>query len=332
MKEGVTIIGCGFIGSQLAGYLARRGYRVSTLDIRQQPTWLREFDIPHEICDIRNANTLLQKIGEPQILIHTAIIQIPRINEDKKLAYEVNVLGTQNVCEIASRVGSVKGMLLTSSWHVFGEFGLSGEINEEFGYRPEKTEPRARLYAISKVLQECLINFYNAREENKVFGAVRLGTVLGEGMPEKTAANIFITNALQGKEITPFKHSMYRPMLYVTIEDVCKAFDAFIKKILKEPENSKENNVVNLFYPEPMTIIEVANTIREAVEKHTKGKIRPIVKVVDKGLPQLYEATDKNNIKVSLKRLREFLGIQELKNPRETLEEIVMKRLNMRGN
>lgn len=58
---------------------------------------------------------------------------------------------------------------------------------------------------------------------DKIYGIIRMGTVLGVGMPERPATNIFITRGLRGEPITPYKHSMYRPMLYVDIEDVCKA-------------------------------------------------------------------------------------------------------------
>jgi hypothetical protein len=51
----------------------------------------------------------------------------------------------------------------------------------------------------------------------KIFGIIRMGPVLGEGMPEKTAANIFIENGVAGKPLTPFKNSMYRPMSYADI-------------------------------------------------------------------------------------------------------------------
>jgi len=37
-----------------------------------------------------------------------------------------------------------------------GESGLSGVLDEGFGYRPDRVEERARLYALSKVIQEGL--------------------------------------------------------------------------------------------------------------------------------------------------------------------------------
>jgi nucleoside-diphosphate-sugar epimerase len=41
-----------------------------------------------------------------------------------------------------------------------------------------------------------------------IYGIIRLGTVLGEGMPEKTAANIFIDKGLKGEPLTSYKHRL----------------------------------------------------------------------------------------------------------------------------
>jgi nucleoside-diphosphate-sugar epimerase len=71
--------------------------------------------------------------------------------------------------------------------------------------------------------QEATVRFFDEMT-SKTFGIIRMGTVLGDDMPVKTAANIFIENGLAGKPLTPFKQSMYRPMLYVDIKDIAKAY------------------------------------------------------------------------------------------------------------
>jgi len=71
------------------------------------------------------------------LVIHTAIEQIPSINENKFLGYEVNVIGTQNICRAVEENPNAKGMILTGSWHTVGERELKGIIDEEFGFGPE---------------------------------------------------------------------------------------------------------------------------------------------------------------------------------------------------
>ncbi|MEM5790559.1 MAG: NAD(P)-dependent oxidoreductase [Candidatus Aenigmatarchaeota archaeon] len=324
----ISIVGSGFIGSSLAKYL-HNSFDVITLDINSQPEWLSKYKIPHKICDIRNYDQLYKEIGNPSVLIHTAIIQIPQINEKKELAYEVNVLGTQNICKVATKKQNIKGLILTGSWHVFGEREFIGTISENFGYRPDKVEERARLYALSKILQECIVRFYDEKVPNKIFGIIRMGTVLGEHMPEQTAANLFITKALRGEEITPYKHSMYRPMLYIDIEDVCKAFESYIKIILQteKTETYSLRHIVNIAHPTPITILELANIVKDSIIKHTDGKIQPKISIVDKGIPEVYTPEDKNKIKIDISRLREFLKIDKLISPEESIDKIIKKKL-----
>lgn len=324
----IAIIGCGFIGSSLAEFLSKN-FSVRTFDITHQPKWLNKYGVSHRICDIREYDKLVEIVGNPKVVINAAIIQIPLINEKKKLGYEVNVLGTQNICRLVETNPDIKGMILTGSWHVFGEKDFYGVIDEGFGYRPDKVDDRARLYAISKLLQEGIVRFYDERCEDKIFGVVRFGTVLGERMPEKTAANIFITNALVGKDITPYKHSMYRPMLYVAVEDVCKGIGSFVSKIInnevEEMENSF-NHIINLAYPEPITISDLAKIIKISIEKLSNGKTVPNIRIVDKGLPSLYNIEDKNLLKFDITKANKFLGIKEMISPKEAIDNIIKKR------
>jgi len=262
-------------------------------------------------------------------VIHTAIIQIPLINEQKRLGYEVNIIGTQNVCKAVDENPRIKGMILASSWHTIGETNLGGIIDEEFGFRPDKVEERARLYALSKIAQETIVRFYDEMSE-KIFAIVRMGTVLGEGMPEKTAASIFIEQALKGEAITPFKHSMHRPMLYVDIEDVCRAYETLAVKILngeiKKGKNSLAH-IVNVYYPTPITILELAQIVRKIVIKLTNNAIQPRIEILDMGQSHVVKERKKNTIKVNIKKAMNFLGLRKFKSPEESIERILKKRL-----
>jgi UDP-glucose 4-epimerase len=160
-----------------------------------------------------------------------------------------------------------------------------------------------------------------------------MGTVLGEGMSERTAANIFITRGLEGKSITPYKHSMHRPMLYIDICDVCKAFERFALKILRGSISArkKESNslayIVNVYYPNPMTILELAEYVQKAIIKHTQNTVTPAIEIVDKGLGCIFAENDKKMIRVDISKAINFLGLNALKSPEETIDRIVKKRI-----
>lgn len=325
-KIGV-IGGSGYIGSALANYLSKT-FTVKVLDKAPLPRDL-EGKVEYQHCDILKYKEVEQTLSGLDLVIHTAIVQIPLITQQRRLGYEVNLLGTQNVCKVVDNTSSIKGMILSSSWHVFGERELDGVVDEEFGFRPDKVEERARLYAMSKIAQEVIVRYYDEMSE-KIYGVLRMATVLGEGMPEKTAAKIFISKGLKGEPITPFKHSMYRPMLYVDINDVCRAFKAYTMKIRSVEIRKEENSiahVVNLGWPKPITIIELAHVIRDTITKLTEGKVKPKIEIVDKGQPLLYEVTDKQNMKVDISKVHRFLSITKLTNPQKSIDRIIRSRI-----
>ena len=323
----VAIVGAGFVGSALATHLSR-DYEVVTFDVKAAPPLLKGFHVEHRTCDITRFDEVREKLGKPKVVIHTAIIQIPAINEFRERAFAVNVLGTQNVCRLVKETSETAGLILTGSWHVFGEREYGGVIDVAFGYRPDKVEERAKLYVVSKMLQEGIVRFYDAMVGEKAFNILRLGTVLGAHMPAKSAANIFVTNGLQGKPITPYKHSMHRPMLYVAIEDVCQAFHSRVETIVngETGKAASARHVFNLFYPEPITIVELAELIREAVILHTDGRITPELKVVDKGLPGLFDPENKHSMRTDVSDLNSLLNVSNMASPKAAIFAIVKGR------
>jgi nucleoside-diphosphate-sugar epimerase len=315
--------GSGYIGSRIA-YSLSNYYAVKIVDMKAPPPDLQD-KVEYAHCSVIDYANVERALNDVNLVIHTAIIQIPLITQEKKMAYEVNLLGTQNVCKIVHQTPSIKGAVLAGSWHVFGERGLDSTIDEEFGYRPDKVEERARLYALSKVGQEIIVRYYDEMSE-KVFGVIRMATVLGEGMPEKTAAKIFISRGVSGEPMTPFKHSMYRPMLYVDINDVCLAYKKYADKILNDEVPKEENSlshIVNLCWPEPITIIDLAKTAQDAIVRLTKKRISPKIEIVDQGQPILYDPADKEKLKANISKLRSFLGMSELTSPKKSIERIV---------
>jgi UDP-glucose 4-epimerase len=323
--------GSGYIGRSLGKHLSH-GHMVRLLDIRQ-PEWMTEGS-EYVNCDVTAPQSVETGIRDIDLVIHCAIVQIPLINEQRRTAYEVNVTGTANICKMVDRSPRVKGMILSGSWHSMGERELRGTVDEEFGFRPDKVEDRARLYALSKIAQESMVRFYDEMSE-KVFGIVRMGTVLGENMPRKTAANIFMESALRGEAITAYKHSMHRPMLYVDIADVCRAYRTFAVEILSgeiKKTGSSLGHIVNVFYPEPITIIELAQMVQTAVLKHTKGAVCPKIEIVDTGQEVLFDERDKREMKVDVSKAATLLGLRELKSPAQSVEEIVKARISgMKG-
>jgi UDP-glucose 4-epimerase len=279
--------------------------------------------------DVREYDELERELSDTNLLIHTAIIQIPLINEKKRLGYQVNYAGTENICRLVDETPSIKGMILIGSWHTMGEVGLQGTIDEEFGFRPDKVEERAKLYVLSKIAQESIVRFYDSMSD-KIYCVIRSGTILGEGMPEKTAVSIFINNALSGKPLTPFRHSLYRPMLYVAVEDVCLATQCIAEKILTydtDQRTGSPERIVNIYYPKPITILDVARIVSGAVVKYSAEKITPRIEICCTGSPILFDELSTRQITVDTTRVERLLSPVRLKNPKEVIEGLVKARL-----
>jgi nucleoside-diphosphate-sugar epimerase len=289
----------------------------------------RNSSIQFKECDIRDRSSLTGTLRGFDLVVNTAIVQVPEINERRRLGYEVNVLGTQNLCEAVESVSSVRGLLHAGSWHVFGEMGIRGIVNEEFGFRPDKIEDRARLYAFCKIAQEAIIRI-NSTMSNKSYGIIRLGTVLGEGMPKLTAANLFIEKALKGDPMTPFKHTQHRPMLYIDVQDVCRAFERMATKIISGPSQGPIR-VVNLVWPKPMTIIDLARIVRTELLTLSHGRIKAKIQVLDKGVDSIYTSEDKKRFRVDVSKARELLGSKTLTSPQLSIERILRQRLSTAG-
>jgi len=321
--------GSGFIGSALSQSLSDH-FHVRILDGRYNPDGPRpETDFTE--CDVRSYQQVERALKGTDLVVHCAIVQIPQINQNKRLGYEVNIIGTQNVCEAVGKTQSLKGLILVGSWHTMGERNISGLIDEKFGFRPDLVEERSRPYALSKIAQETIVRYYDEDSQEKIYGIVRIGTTLGENMPEKTAANIFIEQALSGQVITPYEHSMHRPMLYVDIQDVCHAFQLYALKILEGKEMTAGDSLehtVNLYSPEPTTILELAEIVKHAVTTHSHGTLKPEVRIVRTGQENMFVVEDKTRIRTDLSKARRFLGIEAFISPRESISRIVRKRLS----
>lgn len=322
-RHKVAIVGgSGYIGSALADSL-RDTFDVRVVD-KNPPRKESSSNTEYRCCDIVNYDETRHALEGCDVVIHAAIVQIPNINEQKELGYKVNITGIQNVCRAVNEIESTKGMIQIGSWHVFGEKGIEGRVDEEFGFRPDAVPARARLYALSKIAQEAIVRMYSEISKKK-YMVIRVGTVLGEGMPEKTAAKIFINRALAGQSITPYRHDMHRPMLYVDVSDVCRLFQIYTTKISNgDAENLP--TVVNLFWPEPITIIELAHLTCEVVARLSKGAINPEIEIVDSDVPSSHAAEDKGKMRVNMDRAMHIMH-SKLTSPSESIERIIRTRL-----
>jgi len=149
----VLITGAGgYLGRQVVENLAADPgslERIVAMDLRSEPAASRLAGVTYAQADVRDPG-LAQLIAEhrPQIVVHLAALVTPGKKSDRRLEYEVDVLGTENVLQGCLAAGAEK-IIYTSSGAAYGyhpdnpawlreEHPLRG--NPEFAYSDHKRQ------------------------------------------------------------------------------------------------------------------------------------------------------------------------------------------------
>jgi nucleoside-diphosphate-sugar epimerase len=70
-------------------------------------------------------------------------------------------------------------------------------------------------------------------------------------------------------------------MSYVDVKDVSRVFEAFARKILDNGIDKNEGSfgrIVNVFWPTPINILELANMVRDRIVNCLPGRISPEIR------------------------------------------------------
>ena len=196
--------GAGFIGSNIAEELVRRGEETIVLDdlstgneanmesFRSSITFIRG--------DIRDAATVRRAVdGVDYVLHQAALASVPRSIEEPALVNDVNVGGTIVVLEEARRAG-VKRFVYAASSSAYGDSEVSPKKEE---MAPKPLSP----YAVSKLAAERYCAVYAG-----VYGlptvSIRYFNVFGPRQDPRSqyaaVIPIFVTSLLRGERPTIF--------------------------------------------------------------------------------------------------------------------------------
>jgi nucleoside-diphosphate-sugar epimerase len=187
----------GFIGQILQKYLERAGYEVIGMSDRGNvgPRQL--------LVDIRNAKDVQDKLSdiEAPIIVHTAGIIDSALS--KKLMFDVNVLGTQNMLDWAKNHGC-RHFIQLSSVSVYG-YNLLGENRSEKTHRCKFVGIN---YSKSKAEAERRIE-----QSGVPFTNLRIPPVLGENDTYITPT--IVPRLIEGKLFFGSKKDRQYSMFYV---------------------------------------------------------------------------------------------------------------------
>jgi len=247
--------GAGFIGSHLCEKYTKQGHTVLCLDnfmngnvqnIRNL-TFHRNFKLING--DIREFD-LLEKImpGVDAVLHLAAQIHVDRSVIEPKLTYEINVLGTQNILEVA-RMYDVKRVIHASTSEVYGssEYHPMDEkhpLNAPHPYGASKIAADRMCYAYIQtygmdisILR--LFNVFGPRQKDLGYGGV---------------ISIFTRRILSNMPPIIYGDGL-QTRDYTYIEDAVRAYDLVLN------HNEQITDPVNFGSGKEISILDIANTI-----------------------------------------------------------------------
>lgn len=248
--------GAGFIGSNIVNLLVKTNHEVIVIDNLERGNFSRIEKLSSKILfkkiDIRNFDELNREIKDIDGIFHEAALTVVSesfLKHDEY--YEVNVNGTQNIFEIAKKLG-VK-VVFASSSSIYGDVKQI-PINENFEQKPINP------YGKTKVDKEKLaIEFWDRGVD--IIG-LRYFNVYGKG--QNSAYSGVITRFMERiqNNLPPIIHGSGNQIRdFISVEDVAKA-----NIISMESKISKD--FFNIGTGKSTSILELAKMMIEISKKN----------------------------------------------------------------
>jgi UDP-glucose 4-epimerase len=186
--------GAGFIGSHLVDALAARGDEVLVLDDfssgkRENLTGALRAGVAVTEIDVADSPAMLAAVEgfSPQSVFHLAAqIDVRRSMSDPAFDARLNVVGTVNALEAATRAGASKFVFTSTGGAIYGE---GAERTDELPFaETARCEPFS-VYGQSKLAAEGYVGFY-ARARGLPATTLRLGNVYGTRQDPATEAGV----------------------------------------------------------------------------------------------------------------------------------------------
>lgn len=258
----------GFKGSWLCRILIDAGAQVTgyALEPNEENVLFELSDISEKmnsiIGDIRDYQFLYDSIHKtkPEIVFHLAAQPLVKESyNNPKYTYDVNVMGTVNICEAIRLCESVKSFVNVTTDKVY----KNNEWN--WGYREYETLDGFDPYSNSKSCSELVTNCYKNSYFNNLdlsVSTVRAGNVIGGG--DFAIDRIIpdcIRSAVKGEKIIVRNPNSIRPF-----QHVLEALGAYLIIARKQIENRELQGNYNIG-PDEADCITVGNLVNIFCEK-----------------------------------------------------------------
>ena len=239
--------GCGYIGTTLVEKLLEKNYALVVVDIQWFGNYLKKNKNLEIIKkDIRNLE--FKDFNNISTIIHLAnIANDPAVELNRNLSWEVNVLATQQISDLAIRAG-VKNFIYASSGSVYG-IKNEDKVTEDLQLVPLST------YNQTKMVAERIL--FSHQDDMKIY-CIRPATVCGYSsrMRLDLTVNMLTMQALKNKKITVLGGNQIRPNIH--IQDMVNVYLHFLSN-LNLPSGCYNAGFENL------SVLDIAKKIQKKI-------------------------------------------------------------------
>lgn len=279
MKKKIALIGgSGFIGHNLAIELSKKNndvYIVDSLSVNNLYSFKEEEDVENktlyksilnnriellnsqnihlQIQDARNYNSLSQYLGsiKPDVIIMLAAVShANKSNKDPHNTFDHSIRTLENCLDIARGLNKNSNychLIYFSSSMVYGNF-KSDTVDESAICEP------IGIYDTLKYSGELIVKSYN-RVFDLPYTIVRPSALYGERCVSRRVTQIFIENAVQGKEIN-IKGDKNKRLDFTYINDLVQGVSLIINN------KNSINETFNLTYGQARSLLDLTEILK----------------------------------------------------------------------
>lgn len=315
MPRALITGGAGFIGSHLAEYLLKEGWRVQIIDdlstgsVRNVEGLLQHPRFSYVWDTVLNRSRMLELVDWSDVVFHlAAVVGVRLIVEKPVYTIQTNIRTTEIVLELCARKG--KPVLITSTSEVYGKLAKT-KFHEEDDLVLGATSKFRWSYAASKIIDEFLAKAYY-KEYNLKVVIVRLFNTIGPRQTGRYGMVVprFVRQALQGKPITVYGDGSQKRS-FTWVGDVIWA----MLQLIQHPKAYGE--IFNIGHTKEITILELARLIKEKIQSASPIVFIPYEKAYSPGFEDMPRRLP------DLQKIRSLIGYRPTKDLPEMLDEII---------
>ena len=304
-KSIIVTGGAGYVGSSLIPELLENGYKVTVYDIM----YFGDNFLPKENPnlkvvkgDIRDIKKLEHSCRDHEFFLHLACISNDSSFElDEKLSTSINLDAFEPMVLAAKRSG-IKRFIYASTSSVYGVSNKK-DVTEE--------HPLVPLTLYNKYKGMCEPLLIKHTDDNFIGVIFRPATVCGYAprLRLDLSVNILTNYAVNKNKIMVFGGKQLRPNLH--IKDYCDV----IKLLLSASNEKIKNQIFNVGY-QNMSIQEIANLVKEVVEKTYSDKKDIVI--------QTLTSDDNRSYHINSDKIFKCLGYRAKRSLEEAVEDLCL--------